>query len=375
MPSIKKSKSSRSRLNGQRKTKVNIMKGGAKIHQKGGLPVWNPQATAKPIERAINKNAIMLKKMSNNKVAHIDVGSANEKKEYKTQAQQNEWLKEAQARNEARRGMTGGAPFVKDWVSPNSSMFGNSYWSSQSHPKSTKANGPTPGRINTNRLKVFNKPQTRVGTEEQFKDELSRPRTGDTKLFKLVEAGKMKKPNPGNKIYPEYIGYNNDEATWKDEAIKRADEYLNSTNLDGKKSRYELLKLAKGRMNYNLNKTRSTLEEKYRAKYTSPWGTYNAARNIRNRNNAFDPLYNFSRKQMRYIREHPEEWIQYVKDKIQPASFRDGERKRLVKAFFEGKDLGEEFTTAIGRLSNNRISQGGRDFNKHLSAKRPAYSF
>jgi len=268
MPSIKKSKISHSRLNGQRNTKTNIMKGGKSV---------------------------------SNRIAELEKRTINRKFSAK-------------------------------------SMEGI-------HQFGSLMNNRTDAERNKN-------------NEDRFISQIGRPRTGNVEIHKMVEKKRMKKPVHGNQDYNEYIGYNNADDTWQDQFIERADTYLTKDN-NRTKSRYESLMNARRKINSNLSRTRSTLEEAYRNKYKSGWSAPN-------RNNTFDPLYNFSKEQMEYIRDHPAQWIKYVQDVIQPATFRDGTRKRLVKEFFEKQNLGTEFKLAnISHRKNNRISQGKRDFNRH----------
>jgi hypothetical protein len=244
--------------------------------------------------------------------------------------------------------MKGGGEFTKDWerTSPSVTERLARIKKDFSNPTSGKTFTLNKrqglgqfGRYFNNNTNNQMKKKRNERNEELFKRELGRPRTGNLVLLKEVERG-MKKPVPGNENYDAYIGYNNPDETWKDQFIELADTYLNTKKHNGrtkyKQSRYKSLMNARRMINNNLSTTRSTIEKTYRDKYNSGWNT-------KHRNNTFDPLYNLSKEQMKYIREHSAEWIKYVQDVIQPATFRDGQRKRLVKAFFDRDNLNTDF--------------------------------
>ena len=87
-----------------------------------------------------------------------------------------------------------------------------------------------------------------------------------------------------------------DRVQWEENFLKRSDEYLNSDNEH--LTKYEKLKRANQRMKNNLNETRATLEKR------KGYGW-----NRSNRNNAYDRMFNMSKKQLQRIRENPDDYL------------------------------------------------------------------
>jgi hypothetical protein len=87
-----------------------------------------------------------------------------------------------------------------------------------------------------------------------------------------------------------------DRVKWEGNFLKRSDEYLNNDNQH--LTKYEKLKRANQRMKNNLNETRATLEKRK---------GYGWDRS--NRNNAYDRMFNMSKKQLQKIRENPDDYL------------------------------------------------------------------
>jgi molecular chaperone GrpE (heat shock protein) len=197
MPSIKKSKISRSRLNGQRKTKTNIMKGGGEF--KKDWETTSPSVTER--------------------LARIENEFSNP---------------------------NSGKTFTLN-KSQGLGQFGR-YFNNRTNNQIKKKRG-----------------------EDQFFRELGRP---------------MTKYNTNN------------QETWREKYLERAEKYLNNNNRATEKDRYAILKRAMRRMNNNLYKTRATLER-----------THSPRWDRKNRNNKFDRMFTMTKKQLERIRKQPNDYL------------------------------------------------------------------
>jgi hypothetical protein len=109
---------------------------------------------------------------------------------------------------------------------------------------------------------------------------------------------------------------------WEKQFIERSEDYLTEDNKIHK-NRYEQLKLAKQRMNNNLNKTRAILENKKSQSYKNNVqgvNTHNVfssngktkkiySWSSKNRDSKFDPMFHMTRKQLKAIQNNPENYI------------------------------------------------------------------
>jgi hypothetical protein len=216
MPSIKKSKISRSRLNGQRKTKTNIMKGGGEFTKDWETNSPSVKARLARINEEFsnpNSGKTFTPNHRQGPVSNLDRGI------YSMRGQEYGGL----------------------------GQFGR-YFNNRTNNQIKKKRG-----------------------EDQFFRELGRP---------------MTKYNTNN------------QETWREKYLERAEKYLNNNNRATEKDRYAILKRAMRRMNNNLYKTRATLER-----------THSPRWDRKNRNNKFDRMFTMTKKQLERIRKQPNDYL------------------------------------------------------------------
>ena len=128
---------------------------------------------------------------------------------------------------------------------------------------------------------------------------------GSAQLFRNNNAnGTAKYLGQLGRPLTKYNSNYHSRTDWGNNHIKRANSYLNNVNHRSGLSRYALLRRAKQRMNNNLDHTREILYKEHKKSRGSKLG-WNAV----NRNNAFDPLFTMTKKQLKHIRNNPRAYL------------------------------------------------------------------